>query len=509
MRLFSKSTEKSDIALSQYMAYAAPSIILSFLFGPIGILQGIYAKYFGIALTTIATVLLISRLFDAVTDPIIGFWSDRHYAKTGTRKPFIIAGGLLFIISSYFLYVPVDPAALNERTTVSTTYFLLWFLLFYFSWTLVEIPHLAWGAELATSVKAKNKLFSFRASSTLIGLLLFYLIPLLPFFPNDEFTPQTIQWTAICAALLMLPALYYCVKITPNGVTPKNGKADTSSIWALRREIIANKPFLMFSSAFCLYGIAAGMWFTLMFIFVDTFLGLGNHFALLTLLALSLSVASISFWHWLANRFGKKLTWGLGTTCYALGITIAGLLTPGQAGWMGLSIVMLLAYAGSTSVTAMSPSLLADIIDYSSWKFGTVRSASYFALYTVGLKVSIAIGGSIGLGIAGTFGFDPSLTENTTEAVLGLRLAACWLPGFIMILSVFIMALVPINTRRSSIIRRRLDRQSQIGKTDSSAPNYNSSSGIEASPRLKSRTTGAVQAQSDVAHTLQQNRVDQ
>ena len=470
--------------LPHYIAYAGPSMVLAFLFGPIGILQGIYAKYFGVALTTIATVLLISRLFDAVTDPIIGYWSDRHYAKTGTRKPFIIAGGLLFIISSYFLYVPVDLRVLNADTTVSTTYFLIWFLLFYFAWTLLEIPHLAWGSELADSEKEKNKIFSFRASSTLIGILLFYLIPLLPFFSSNEFTPETLHWTVIGAGLLMLPALFFCVKVIPNGVCLNVEKVDTTSIWALRHEIMANKPFLMFVSAFGLYSVATGMWFTLIFIIVDTFLNLGNHFALLTLIALSLSIVSLGFWYWLANRFGKKLAWGLGAVCYGSGIAFTGFLEPGQAGVLGLAIVMLLAYAGSTPVAAMSPSLLSDIVDYARWKFGTDHSATYFALYTLVLKGALAFGGAIGLGIAGNMGFDPASTTHAREAISGLRLAACWLPTIVMLLAVFIIALVPINTHRSDIIRRGLERKRKRLSCESDCSNQ----GVTAASALKSVT---------------------
>ena len=485
MTIFSKSTEKSDMALSHYMAYVAPSMMLAFLFGAIGILQGIYAKYFGVALTTIATVLLISRLFDAVTDPIIGYWSDHHYAKSGTRKPFVVFGGLLFIVSSYFLYVPVDITTQNAETAVSTSYFLLWFLLFYFSWTLMEIPHLAWGAELAGNAKTKNKLFSFRASSTVAGTLLFYLIPLLPFFPSDEFTPQTLQWTAICAGLLMLPALYYCVKVTPDGTTPNTSNANTHRVRALRHEIMANKPFLIFISAFCLYGLAAGMWITLLFIVVDTYLKLGHHFALITVGVLPLSIASLCLWYYLANRFGKKLSWGGGALCYAFAIGITGFLAPAEVGLLGLTTVLLLAYAGGASVIALSPSLLADIIEYGRWKFGTDYSGTYFALYTLALKAAFAIGGSIGLGIAGGFGFEPSLAEHTAEAVLGLRLAASWLPATVMVMAVVIIALVPLTTRRSQIIRYRLERRGQAfhGTTNSLTPVIASAQSTKTLPR--------------------------
>ena len=85
-----------------HLAYAAPVCGIYFLMGSLGLLQGIYAKYFGMPLSTIALVLFVSRLFDAISDPIIGYWSDRVYACTGSRKPFVVCGVLLFIISSIF-----------------------------------------------------------------------------------------------------------------------------------------------------------------------------------------------------------------------------------------------------------------------------------------------------------------------------------------------------------------------------------------------------------------------
>jgi Na+/melibiose symporter-like transporter len=87
-------------------AFAAPSIAITFLFGPLALVQGIYAMHYGVALTGIAAVLLISRLFDAVTDPLIGYFSDRARARTGTRKPFICFGGVGLVVCSYFLFIP-------------------------------------------------------------------------------------------------------------------------------------------------------------------------------------------------------------------------------------------------------------------------------------------------------------------------------------------------------------------------------------------------------------------
>ena len=427
-----------------------------FMLSPMGILQGIYAKYYGVALTTIATVLLIARLFDAVTDPLIGYWSDRVQAKSGTRKPFIVAGGLLFIISSYCLYVPVSPNAVDTSTVVSTPYFLTWFLLFYLAWSLLEIPHLAWAAELAPSSQAKNKIYSLRLLSNHLGKLCFYLVPFLPFFASREFTPYTLQWSAVAAGLLMLFALYLCVTRTPNGPRVyRRRPIKDKSLWALRLEVMANKPLLLFFIAFSLFGCGSGMWYTLIFIVVDSYLKLGHHYALVALIGLVASIVILGVWYWLANQLGKKFVLGASAFLYASGAMITGFLEPGQTDIVTLFLVMLLIYM--SAIPAIASSLLAEIIDYNTWKFGTDRSATYFALFTFAAKTAAAIGGSLGLGIAGWYGFDATAAEQTESAVFGLHLAACWLPAVLMLLSIVAFGLIPINTHRHQIIRRRLD----------------------------------------------------
>ena len=74
---------------------------------------------------------LIARLFDAISDPIIGKVTDNYYLRKGTRKPFIRVGGMLLIVSAYFLYVPVDFLYQASKEI----YFLCSFIAFYLGYT--------------------------------------------------------------------------------------------------------------------------------------------------------------------------------------------------------------------------------------------------------------------------------------------------------------------------------------------------------------------------------------
>lgn len=465
--LQSDSTKQLNLRTS--LAYAAPSIAVAFLSGPIALVQGIYAKYFGLSLGTIAAVVLIARLFDAFTDPLIGFLSDRFHRHSGSRKSFILAGGILFVISSYFLYVPVGFGTSDTQVKVSGAYFLISFLGFYLAYTLFEITHLAWGSEIGTSSEDKNKIYSLRALAVSIGLMLFFAVPLLPFFGSSDFTPETLSWSVVLAGILMVPCLYICVKSVPNGnaISPNPRRHKPSKRERLKnimRLIVGNKPFLIFIAAFVSAGAGVGMWFGMMFLFVDVYLGLGHQLSLIFMLSYGFSILIVKLWYETAAKYGKKYTWGLGMFLVMLGVLGTGFLTPDKTSWLALLVCMLLIKGGVMATAILAPSLLADIIDYGSWKFGGGFAATYFSLYTLISKANVAIGGALGLAIAGIFGFDPVITNSpqSDQAITGLLISVAWLPTLLIMISIRFILCVPIDARRHSIIHRRLDARRQV-----------------------------------------------
>ena len=470
--------QRSSLTPSVGLAYALPVLSLYFLYGPLTILQGIYAKHFGLALTTIATVLLISRLFDGITDPVIGYYADRYYTRRGTRKPFIVAGGLLLIVASWFLFVPFDFSAMNAATTVSDTYFLGWFLLFYLAYTLFEIPHLAWGSELAADSREKNKVYAIRTFFVFLGSLLFYAMPLLPVFETTELTPQTLQWSVLVAGALMIPFLYLCIKTVPDTQAlsvqlPRDDniqyRSKKESLKLTLLSIFANKPLQILTAAHICTGIGAGMCFALLFIFVDAYLGLGPQFALVYVISFSISMVSLKLWYQLAGIWSKQMIWGAGMILVTIGLISIGVLSPGHTGWLSLLLCMTLIYSGLATFGIMLPSLLSDIIDYGTWKFGTDHAATYFSLYTFINKTVGALGGALGLAIAGWAGFDPSGTSHIDAAIVGLRLGVAWIPALMILLSIAFIMHIPITARRYTTIRRRLDarfaRATNVAKT--------------------------------------------
>ena len=130
-----ETTNRSFASLQRrvLLAYAAPAFAQALIHGPTGaVLQGVYAKQFGLSLQSIALVLLVAGIADVVSNPLIGFASDRFRARFGSRKPWLISGSLLAALACWYLYAPTPP--------VTSIYFGAWLMIAYLAWATSEIP---------------------------------------------------------------------------------------------------------------------------------------------------------------------------------------------------------------------------------------------------------------------------------------------------------------------------------------------------------------------------------
>lgn len=472
--------------LHYYIAYSLPCITTAWLIAPLGVVQGIYAKYFGLSLTTIAIVILCARFIDAISDPLVGYFSDYHYRRTGTRKPFVLFGGLLFIISSYFLYVPfgVDvPVLLNTElpnniATVSTSYFAFWFIAFMVAWTLFEIPHITWASEIAPKTDDKAKVYSLRSASSYLGLLLFFSIPMLPVFGSPDISPSTLKISVVTAAFFLLLLLGICLIVAPDrfqsstlqdlsfshlkSFSVKKKVAITKldgNIRLLIKNILANTPFSLFIAAYLFSFLGAGMWNGLIFIYVDGYLGLGEQFASMFTLAYIVAILVTPLWYRLAVVLGKKTTWFLAMIIMIMSFIYTGILDPSDTKLADLVIIKVMNILGFACIGVIGPAMVSEISDYGTLKSGDERSAIYFSFFAFFAKSGGAVAAALGLGIAGWYGFDVSSTEHSAHSILGLTFAIAWLPVFFTVVALIFILLTPINTHRHTIIRRRLDAQ--------------------------------------------------
>ena len=449
-----------------YASYVLPAITMAWMQAPIVVVQGVYAKYMGLSLTSIAAVVLFARIFDAVSDPLIGYYADRYIHRHATRKPLVLVDGLLMILSAYFLYVPL---------VGGIAYFALCLFAFYLAYTIFEVPHQAWASDMAQSSTEKTVIFSLRNMAVYFGLSLFYIVPLLPLFETKEITPETLEISVLAAGITMLVFLIICVRATPNGTSLPStsvnhpidlnpGRKILTEIRRLLHSLSSNRPLCIFLAGYIFYGFGMGMWLGMLFLFVDSYLGAGELFAQTYLVGLVVSIAVTPLWCKLAIRLGKKTTMALGMLMMIISFIYTAMLSPGDVGLLEMLILNIVNTTGAGCIAAIAPAMLSKVCDYSTWKFGSVNTATYFALYLFFTKFSVAVGGAIGLAIAGWYGFDATVKTQSEEGVIGLLLVMSWLPTLLLAVALLLTGLNPINAHRHNVIRKCLAKRSGLVK---------------------------------------------
>jgi glycoside/pentoside/hexuronide:cation symporter, GPH family len=458
------SDNENAITNQQGVMYALPMLGVAFLGGPIQVVPGIYAKYFGLDLAVIALILVWAKVFDAVTDPLLGYWSDRCRTRSGGRKPMVVIGGLLFVVSCYLFYVPVVMETPHGGATVSTGYFIACYLWFYLTHTVFEISHLAWGSEMTRDDNQKRMLFGWRASFSSVGQVLFYLLPFLPVFDSRALTPATLEWTVLIAGALLLLCLGGSLCL-PNDVIqvsrrPDVGVGKNSPYRVVNQtatRLFSNIPLRFVLGAVVLISFGLGMWGALLFLFVDAYLGLGE--VLAGAYALTFAVGAVATYGWvrLARCWGNRRTWVVGLTFSITAAGLTSLLAPEHSPLWLLAACMILFMVGYFALFVLAPSIMSQIVDYDTWKFGGQRTGTIFSLYLFVAKVSVACGAALGFFITGIFGFDATADTHLAETAIGLRLGMTWLPVVFMGLAIPCVVLNPLNETRHATIRRRLD----------------------------------------------------
>jgi Na+/melibiose symporter-like transporter len=453
------------------IAYVLPQIGITLILTPIAVvLAGIYAKYYGLTLTAIAAVMLAARFFDAVTDPLIGYYSDRWRERTGSRKLFILVGGCALVPCSYFLYLAPE--------SVSITYFCFWYMALYLAYTVFNISYIAWAHEFTANTQEKTLVFSLFSMASQTGSGLFYLIPLLPFFISSEINPEILKVSVFSGIGVLSLGMVVALNIVPDGIkaVSENRAAmaerphkDQATLGLSMRSKIAeslspfinNRPFIFFVAGTFFISLALGMWFGLFFIYVDSYLRLGEEFAKISLWGMICGILAVPIWYRLVLFWGKKKAWLVGMFLFVGILMSTSLLQPGNTGLYGPLALKIAVTFALASYTVIANPMFCDVIDYGRLKDPVERTALYFSVRSFLAKAEAAMGGAVGLAIVGWFDFDVKALEQTEQGVLGLLVGISWMPALCICLAIAFIALMPLTEKRMDIIRRRLKQRDE------------------------------------------------
>jgi GPH family glycoside/pentoside/hexuronide:cation symporter len=436
----------SKIRPGAIAAYAAPMVPIWMLHTPaLSIMPGLYATVSGIDLAVIGAILVISRILDGITDPLIGLLSDGTKTPIGRRKPWIIAGGLLCIVGVWFWFRP--------SSDTGALYFFIASITVYVGWTMVEIPHGAWLSELSGDYSERSHISGFRTTAIYLGHVAFWFGPFLPIFATTEITPEVTEFLSYVIIVLIVITITWAVRKVPEGNV---SNSESPSLKTAMTGLITNKPLRLYAVIILASWLASGMVAGLYFFFISTYLAIPEKFGHIGLAVAVIGFLSASIWGWAGAKLGKHRILAFCNLSTVITLVAMGTIRPGPDAFIALLVIFSLSALFNSGSTVAYYALMADVVDYDTLMTKSNNAGNYYALITLFQKVGLGAGAGIALVISASFGFDAQ-GDNDGVALVGFFVAFLGIPIVLNLIATVLAAVFPINRRRHKIIRKRLD----------------------------------------------------
>ncbi len=404
-----------------------------------------YAEDLGVGLTAVGAALLGARLWDMVTDPLVGWLSDRTSSRFGRRKPFILAGTPILMVSIWFLFVPPEGAG--------ALHLLVWTMIAYLGGTLLVLAHQAWGAELSPDYHQRSRIAMSRELFMVVGTVL--TVGLLMVTRGDvSEVMRLIAWGFTFALPLTVALALW--RVPDSHIAPKRRPFNLRQGLAL---LTGNKPFARLIAAYFLNGVANGLPASLFLLYIGNVLQPAEEaWKAVLLLAYFLSaVAAVPLWLRLSYRFGKHRTWIASIVWACLIFIWVPLLGAGDLWWF-LAVTILTGISLGAD-QALPTSMQADVIDLDHLKSGRQRAGLYFALWGMANKLSLALAAGLAFPLLDLFGFNPQAARNSDTALFALGALYALLPVAFKLASIWTVAGFPIGPETQARIQRLIQRR--------------------------------------------------
>ena len=413
-------------------------------------------------------VSLAPRIFDSLTDPIMGFISDNTKSKWGRRRQYVFIGAITMGISFVIMWQLFRDSSIDYNFA----YFLFWSIVFYLGLTIFSVPYVAMGYEMSDDFHERT---SIMAVAQWLGQWAWVIAPWFWIIMYDTTWFETADvavrelaiWVGLgCAICAMVPAIFIKSKSTLeenySPMTLKNIGGSLVKIWDSFGEAFTSAPFrklcfatfLVFNAfntvaAFTFFIIvyylfngdagAAGIWPTLF----------GSVGALCTTFLVIPIVAKMS------KVMGKKKAFMVSQSISVLGyVMLWFLFIPGKP-YLFLIALPFFSF-GIGSLFTIMMSMTADVIDLDELNSGKRREGVFGAIYWWMVKFGFAIAGGLSGAIFSIIGFDTALEVQPESAITGLRLFFSGLPILGTLTAMYIMRNYDISEERANQIIAQL-----------------------------------------------------
>ena len=410
-----------------------------------------YTDIFGLPAAAVGTMFLITRIWDAINDPMMGAIADRTNTRWGKFRPYLLFGSIPFAIIGIITFTTPNLSVPGKLIYAYVTYTLMMMI-----YTVVNVPYSSLMGVITNDTNDRTSLASFRFIGAFSGGILVtasanYLID---YFSNGNNLSRGYQWTV--GVYAVLAALFFILTFAGTKERLKPAREKKSSLKNDLKDLAHNKPwFIMLGagiSVLIFNSLRDGsiLYYFKYFIKSQEINLLGSKFYLTHS---ELSSAYMTIWlatniigvilaKPISSKIGKKKTFLLSTISSAIFSVLLYFLQPHQIILIFLLNILIGISAGI--VLPLIWSMYADISDYSEWKSGRRATGLIFSSSSMSQKFGWTLGGALSGWILAIFGFQPNV-EQTDLSLLGIRLMISIIAAIGALLATIFILFYPLS----------------------------------------------------------------
>jgi len=440
------SNASAPLSFTEKLGYGLGDTASNFFFQTFNIfLLYYYTDIFGLPAAAVGTMFLVTKIVDAVTDPVMGLIADRTETRWGKFRPYLLWAAIPYGVLGYAMFA--NPAL---STNGKLVYAYVTYTLMMLAYTAINVPYSALMGVISASSIERTKVSSYRfiCAFTAAWIIGTFVTPLKNTLGGGD-EALGFQLTMIIFAVFSVALFWFCFATTRERVHPVQEKTDMRLDF---KALASNGPWiaLFICAIFTLMNVAVRNG-TLLYYFkyyvgddgTRIFLIFDKTAVFMSLGLLSM-VVGIALTKTLCDYFEKRSL--LITLMVLNAISMATFyVTPPDEYWLMLAINCV-----GTIVIGPTPALVwamyADCADYGEWKSGRRITALTFSSLQFAQKLGLAVGAGLAGVVLGLFGFVANEVQSA-EALTGIRLIFSVLPAVLALAGAAAILFYRIDSR--------------------------------------------------------------
>jgi len=444
----------TKLSLKEKIGYGLGDTASHFVWDMVGFwILIFYTDTYGISAAAAGTIMLVARVWDMVSDPIMGIIADRTNTRWGKFRPYILWMALPYSILAVLTFTTPDFGETGKIIYAGITYLLLMTV-----FTAINLPYSSLGAVMTSDSYERAGLNSYRFIFAFVGQFIVTgtALTLALYFGQGD-NAKGYQYTLTLFAIISFILFMITFTTTKERVQPP--KNQTKNLKEDVKNLFKNKPWVILFFVGIISFVMFAMQNLSIAYYFKYYIGDEESVQLFNVIGTVALIIGIPFSKPLSKRFGKR-------NVYLASSLISGLFfillyLPGADNIVSIYVLNILAKFTYAPAVPLLWTMLADTADYSEWKSGRRATGLVFSAATFAQKAGWGIGGALAGWILALYKFTPNI-EQTTSSITGIKLMISVFPGILYMSCAILLFFYAIDHKTVLMMQKDLeDRKSE------------------------------------------------